>query len=265
MLCFSRRFLDLVALRNDSVEMSAALEPILRSSWQATAGASALAGVLSHHIVFRPYEIDGAAWDLVFTFIGLFILLCIAYAQISGFAFFASLCRTLLVATTYNVSLTVSILVYRAFFHRLQPFPGPFNARLLRFYAFHKATKTIRGCEDIQKLHEKYGDFVRVGTKRTPPPLQTAAHRIGALVMKVIWAIGPREISINRSSAIRPIYEPPTKTTRSPWYAQVSNDVTKISLNSTRVLQVHKQRKKGWERGLGSRGKTCQTNWIRET
>jgi hypothetical protein len=69
---------------------------------------------------------------------------------------------------------------------------------------------------------------------------------------------GPREVSINRPSAIRPIYEPPTQTTRSPWYAQVSNDVTKISLNSTRVLSVHKQRKKGWERGLGSRGESCQ-------
>lgn len=67
---------------------------------------------------------------------------------------------------------------------------------------------------------------------------------------------GPREISINRPSAIRPIYEPPTQTTRSPWYAQVSNDVTKISLNSTRVHKVHKQRKKGWERGLGSRGES---------
>lgn len=153
--------------------MSAALEPILRSSWQATAGVSALAGVLSHHIVFRPYEIDGAAWDLVFAYIALFISLCIAYAQIAGFAFFESLCRTVLVATTYNVSLTASILVYRAFFHRLRPFPGPFNARLSRFYAFHKATKTIRGCEDIQELHEKYGDFVRVGTKKQKP-LRTA-------------------------------------------------------------------------------------------
>lgn len=243
--------------------MSSALEPILRSSWQATAGVSALAGVLSHHIVFRPYEIDGAAWDFVLTYIGLFISLCIAYAQITGFGFFASLCRTLLVATTYNVSLTVSILVYRAFFHRLRPFPGPFTARLSRFYAFYKATKTVRGCENIQKLHEEYGDFVRVGTKSAPSAQWR--HRIAALVRSLIWAIGPREISINRPSAIRPIYEPPTKTTRSPWYAQVSNDVTKISLNSTRVPQVHKLRKKGWERGLGSRGEPCQRNWIRET
>lgn len=234
--------------------MSAALEPILRSSATTTAGVSALAGVLSHHIVFRPYEIDGAAWDLVFTYVGLFLSLCIAYAQIAGFGFFASLCRTLLVATTYNVSLTGSILVYRAFFHRLRPFPGPFNARLSRFYAFHEATKTIRGCEDIQELHEQYGDFVRVGTNPHSPPM--AADRIGALAKKLTWAKGPREISINRPSAIRPIYEPPTKTTRSPWYAQVSNDVTKISLNSTRVVQVHKLRKKGWERGLGSRGET---------
>ncbi|EHK20796.1 uncharacterized protein TRIVIDRAFT_59079 [Trichoderma virens Gv29-8] len=63
----------------------------------------------------------------------------------------------------------------------------------------------------------------------------------------------PRELSINRPSAIGVIYESPTRTTRSPWYAQVSNDVTKISLNSTRVLNLHKLRKKAWERGLGFR------------
>ncbi|QYT04924.1 Cytochrome P450 CYP11/CYP12/CYP24/CYP27 subfamily [Trichoderma simmonsii] len=91
----------------------------------------------------------------------------------------------------------------------------------------NNAAKNVKAFEDIRSLHKKYGDIVRVG---------------------------PRELSINRPSAISVIYEPPTRTTRSPWYAQVSNDVTKISLNSTRVLKVHKLRKKVWERGLSFRG-----------
>ncbi|CAI6065999.1 unnamed protein product [Clonostachys chloroleuca] len=206
--------------------MESALQLALRSSWQATAGVSALLAVLSHHVVFRPYEIDGAAWELVFGYIGSCVALFFLYILVAGYSFLTAVGRTLLVSSSYNVTLLISILVYRAFFHRLRGFPGPFNARLSRFYAFSKVAKTVRGCEDVQKLHAQYGDFVR---------------------------IGPREVSINRPGAIRPIYEPPTRTTRSPWYAQVSNDVTKISINSTRVLKVHKQRKKGWERGLGSR------------
>jgi hypothetical protein len=74
--------------------------------------------------------------------------------------------------------------------------------------------------------------------------------------------VGPRELSINRPSAISVIYELPTRTTRSPWYAQVSNDVTKISLNSTRVLKVHKLRKKAWERGFGFRGTKKDVHFL---
>ncbi|KAM0293757.1 hypothetical protein ACHAPM_011479 [Fusarium culmorum] len=216
--------------------MSAELEPILQSSWHTTASISALAGVLSHHIVFRPYEIDGNAWDLVFAYIGLSIALCIAYAQIAGLGLFASLCRTLLVATTYNVSLTASILVYRAFFHRLRSFPGPFMAKLSRFYSLLKVAKTTRGCEDIQRLHEEYGDIVRTG---------------------------PRELSINLPSAIPLIYGWSAKTKKSPWYSQVSRKTAEISLNSTRDPKAHKQRKVPWEEALGFKRETDQTNRIR--
>lgn len=159
--------------------MGLALESLLQSSWQATAAVAALAGVVSHHLVFRPYEIDGAAWELVFTYIGAFFVLCVAYVQAAGFGVLGAVARSLLVANSYNVGLAGSILVYRAFFHRLRNFPGPFNARLSRFYAFGKATKTCRGCEDVQKLHEQYGDFVRVGmTSVTHTHTYSASHSV---------------------------------------------------------------------------------------
>ncbi|EGR44824.1 uncharacterized protein TRIREDRAFT_69648 [Trichoderma reesei QM6a] len=113
------------------------------------------------------------------------------------------------------------------------------------------AAKSVKAFEDTQKLHEKFGDIVGVGEYR-----QAFLHQSAQLApcpdLSAIIS-GPRELSINRASAISVIYETPTRTTRSPWYAQVSNDVTKISLNSTRVLKVHKLRKKVWERGLGFR------------
>jgi hypothetical protein len=144
--------------------MNPVLESDLQWSWQMAVSVAALAGLLSHHTVFRPYEIDGAAWELLFLYFASFGGLWAATVRVFGCDILAALLRTLLVATTYNVSLAASVLVYRAFFHRLRRFPGPFNARLSRFYAFHKAAKSMRGCEDVQKLHAQYGDFVRIGT-----------------------------------------------------------------------------------------------------
>lgn len=61
-------------------------------------------------------------------------------------------------------SLTVNILVYRAFFHRLRHFPGPFGARLSKFWAVGQTIKSkARWYQVTQRLHEEYGDYVRTG------------------------------------------------------------------------------------------------------
>jgi hypothetical protein len=223
-----------------------------RTSWQAAAFVSLMAGVTSHHLIFLPFEVDGYAWHLLFLYVGSVAVLIITHVQIGGCDIIPTLCRTLLVSNAYNIGVAVSILTYRAFFHPLNRFPGPFMAKLSRFYAMRSAAKSVKAFEDTQKLHEKFGDIVGVGEYR-----QAFLHQSAQLApcpdLSAIIS-GPRELSINRASAISVIYETPTRTTRSPWYAQVSNDVTKISLNSTRVLKVHKLRKKVWERGLGFRG-----------
>ncbi|KAJ5629814.1 hypothetical protein N7528_003471 [Penicillium herquei] len=72
-------------------------------------------------------------------------------------------------------------------------------------------------------MHEKYGDFVRTG---------------------------PREISINRASAVGTVYGSQSPCTKSPWYSHVSDDKTKTSLNSTRDPDVHRRRRKAWDRGF---------------
>ncbi|KAH0524178.1 hypothetical protein TsFJ059_009080 [Trichoderma semiorbis] len=203
-----------------------AFSTALQASWELSALVSLLAGVASHHLIFRPFEIDGYAWQILFIFLGSVFIFVTAYIQLAGYGVMLALCRVSLIATAYSSGAAISIFMYRAFFHPLNRFPGPFLAKISRFYAMNNAAKNIKAFEDIRSLHKKYGDIVRVG---------------------------PRELSINRPSAISVIYEPPTRTTRSPWYAQVSNDVTKISLNSTRVLKVHKLRKKVWERGLSFR------------
>lgn len=239
--------------------LSHSLIAVLQSSAQITALVSLLVGVLSHHLVFRPFEIDGYAWHLFFTYLVALFLLIAGNVYLAEYSVVLALARALFVATAYNSGVVISIFTYRAFFHPLNRFPGPFLAKLTRFYAMNDAAKRVQAYNDIQNLHNKYGDIVRVGTfssyvfinliTKTSRALQYSNAEPSLMVI-----VGPRELSVNRPSAIKVIYEHPTQTTRSPWYAQVSNDVTKISLNSVRILKVHKSRKRAWERGFGFRG-----------
>lgn len=69
---------------------------------------------------------------------------------------------TALVATSL-LGVYVSMLVYRAAFHRLNRFPGPFLARLSNFYFAGLALKSHQEYTELHKLHKKYGDVVRIG------------------------------------------------------------------------------------------------------
>ncbi|KAH9908408.1 cytochrome P450 [Xylariomycetidae sp. FL2044] len=163
---------------------------------------------------------------------------------------FAALVRRTEAVVFFNTGLAGSILVYRAFFHRLRRFPGPFLAELSRFCAMSTAAKNLQANVEAQRLHAEYGDFVRVGRL-----LEARNERSSCGVFPITYAeiAGPRELSINRSSAIGAIYGPPTRCTRSPWYGQVSDDVSKISINSTRDMELHRRRRRAWDRGLSFR------------
>lgn len=122
-----------------------------------------------------------------------------------------------------------SMIVYRAFFHRLtrHGFAGPFVARLSQFYMTALASKKIRLCDDVEILHRKYGDFVRVG---------------------------PTEVSIADPKAMVAIHGTNTKPgvcTKGPWY-----DLTypKCTLQGTRDRQLYSQRRKPWDQAFSSKG-----------
>ncbi|CAK7231404.1 hypothetical protein SBRCBS47491_007919 [Sporothrix bragantina] len=55
-----------------------------------------------------------------------------------------------------------SMLVYRAAFHRLGRFPGPFGARLSNLWITGKSIQKQDKCLIIQDLHKQYGDIVRI-------------------------------------------------------------------------------------------------------
>ena len=73
--------------------------------------------------------------------------------------------RATLAATSFLAAAGTSMITYRLFFHRLNNFPGPFPAKVTRFSAMYDAhTSGLRYHQQLDRLHQKYGDFVRVGT-----------------------------------------------------------------------------------------------------
>lgn len=71
-------------------------------------------------------------------------------------------CSTLVAGTI------CSILIYRAAFHRLNVFPGPFKARLSNLYVTALGLKKRHLYKEVQELHRRYGDVVRIGLLTTP-------------------------------------------------------------------------------------------------
>lgn len=118
---------------------------------------------VAFHLVVCNVEVDYRLWRLfsVYLFVwsglvGIFInVFELNWLYAVGTAFFAGLC--------FNVGLASSIAAYRLIFHRLRTFPGPWGAKLSRFYAVNLASGGLQYHLELRKLHEQYGDFVRTG------------------------------------------------------------------------------------------------------
>ncbi|ORY00895.1 cytochrome P450 [Clohesyomyces aquaticus] len=117
-------------------------------------------------------------------------------------------------ALFYFGALCTSILIYRAFFHRLR-----------KLYSLRWVLPHLQYYSSAEKLHEKYGEIVRTG---------------------------PRELSIANVDAAALIHGPSSRCTKGPWYSVlVALDLP--SLQSSRDKQEHKVRRKIWERAFNAK------------
>ena len=73
-----------------------------------------------------------------------------------------------LVGGAYVGALFGSMFVYRVFFHRLRKFPGPFWAGVSKFWQVARVLDS-RNHLLLDRLHGKYGDFVRTGMCMVTP------------------------------------------------------------------------------------------------
>ncbi|OJD28825.1 cytochrome p450 [Diplodia corticola] len=181
--------------------------------------ASAVAGLAFHAFVQYIDILDVLVW---------YMLGCFAVAAMGMFYVDVRLYHSTPVdaakdvvttATSFTLSLTVSILIYRAFFHRLRRFPGPFAAKLTRLWSVYESSKAFKYHLKLEELHKKHGDVVR---------------------------IGPRELSITRASAL-----PQIAGCRKPiFYQQADWNRKRVGMLETRDLEDHRNRRKPWEKGL---------------
>jgi hypothetical protein len=65
--------------------------------------------------------------------------------------------------STYYLGLFSSIFVYRAVFHRLRSFPGPFAAGVTKFWHVNKVVRKLDNYKFLDRIHNEYGEYVRLG------------------------------------------------------------------------------------------------------
>ena len=189
-------------------------------------GVAFATGVLLHASLFRVGE-----WDLLATWLlrAPFVLLAFLSVALAWLRPAESILQSLKDAGKLDTSLLGgifgSMLVYRAFFHRVGVFPGPFAARLSNLYMTRHAVKTMQSYRHYKKLHEQYGDFVRVG---------------------------PMEISIIEPAAFRDIYANSSPCEKGPLYSHGSPSTTVLEIRSRKL---HTAKRKPWDHAFATQGR----------
>ncbi|KAI0191377.1 cytochrome P450 monooxygenase-like protein [Xylaria flabelliformis] len=182
------------------------------------AALSAVAGVVSHLGYFIRGEHMLNAYKLVI--LALFgppaivaLLNTFAELPLSHAALFTSVGYG-----AYMTALFTSILVYRAFFHPLRHFQGPKLARLSQFYHVFRISAKVDNYRHLDRLHDEYGEYVRVG---------------------------PNLLSISDPELIEIIFHPQSNFTKAEWY-DIANPL--LNLVQLRDRAEHDRRRRhGWD------------------
>ncbi|KAK8192010.1 putative cytochrome P450 [Phyllosticta capitalensis] len=193
----------------------------------------AFAGHLSHVLV-QPYEIDLRLWHVLGAFVAASAAIFYANVALLSSTPQEALRDLAVGIASYLASLTVSIVAYRAWFHRLRKFPGPFAARISNWWIVARIARTQQMQFELQNLHQKYGDYVRTG---------------------------PRDLSIADASALPVVSTLP----KSIFYSLAYHDHDKVGTAMTRDLADHKARRKGWDLAVNGKALASYDDRVQKT
>ncbi|KAG8528870.1 uncharacterized protein KY384_006559 [Bacidia gigantensis] len=120
---------------------------------------------------------------------------------------------------SYLLGLYGSLIIYRVFFHPLKAFPGPLSVKVSSI-AFSARLLSLDAHKKVLALHQRHGDFVRVGSS---------------------------DLSIIHPKAPDAIYGKGSKCTKADWY-----DLTlpMTSMQTTRKRAEHDKRRRVWGRAF---------------
>ncbi|KAL4901938.1 hypothetical protein BDW74DRAFT_169892 [Aspergillus multicolor] len=180
--------------------------------------AGAATGVCTHLFFYRHGEWDLKAPSILSSYMVLSIMAFILDSVAS-----IRLGWALSLIFWHIAAVYTSMVFYRAFFHRLHMFPGPFLARFSNFYAAYLNARKLHMYEEMERLHAQYGDYVR---------------------------LGPTELSITDPETVVALYGPQAQLSKGPWYHVLH---PRASLQTERDKKAHARRRKAWDMGFSSR------------
>ena len=127
--------------------------------WMTIAAAT---GLLAHNALFIRGTWHLQAPGIILSHLVLAIALCYFLPRDAASTFGAHALRCILICGSYLASLFTSMTIYRLFFHKLRNFPGPKIAAATKlWHVLH--CLTAKNYLLLNKIHERYGPFVRTG------------------------------------------------------------------------------------------------------
>jgi hypothetical protein len=90
----------------------------------------------------------------------------VAAIRLGNYSYLDALIHPCIIALGFSVGAAISISVYRIFVHRCARFPGPPMAKFTQFYAAYLNSRETQFYRELEMLHGKYGDYVRMGKSR---------------------------------------------------------------------------------------------------
>ncbi|MCJ1231843.1 hypothetical protein MMC12_008522, partial [Toensbergia leucococca] len=177
--------------------------------------AVALVGAATHLAYFNRAEHHLHGVFYLQLFLALFTTAITAIALVGHEPIANAFAQISILTATYLSGLYTSLILYRTLFHPLSKFPGPFGARISNLW-FSAQLKNADAHKTVLKLHEQYGDFLRIGSS---------------------------DLSIVHSRAVSAIYGLGSKCTKAAFY-----DLTYPvqSLHTVRSRAVHDRRRRIW-------------------
>lgn len=130
----------------------------------ASSGVAGALGLVSHwrYFIRGEHHLHALLWfKLAFW---LPVLSCLGLVLLAHVKWWDAVQLTGSVAAAYLGGLWTSMIMYRAFFHRLHRFPGPRLAKTSKLYHVCK----LGQMDNFRRLagwHQTYGDFVRIGKR----------------------------------------------------------------------------------------------------